>query len=213
MLVFNHESGKQCRGARSGFTLIELLVVIAIIAILAAILFPVYGRLKENANRTVCLSNMKQQGIALHLYAGDYDDYFPYPTRATAPAGYPSNWAVTLSGELMTMLFPYTKNNHIFYCPTTTAVYPTFSYEQGYPTWTGYYYFNNSSWSPNRHHTLNGDAKRILSMDYGGIGGAVEGHSAHGYAVANYIYADTHAKFVHHYWYVYNDTLLPKWNE
>src|SRR5476651_819462 len=63
--------------SRHGFTLIELLVVIAIIAILAAILFPVFARAREQARRTSCLSNMKQIGLALFMYAQDYDETLP----------------------------------------------------------------------------------------------------------------------------------------
>jgi prepilin-type N-terminal cleavage/methylation domain-containing protein len=63
---------------RSGFTLIELLVVIAIIAILAAILFPVFARARESARKTQCLSNMKQLGNSDYdAYTNDYDEYFP----------------------------------------------------------------------------------------------------------------------------------------
>src|SRR5207249_3020322 len=62
---------------RRAFTLIELLVVIAIIAILAAILFPVFAQAREKARQTVCLSNMKQVGIGLQMYAQDYDETLP----------------------------------------------------------------------------------------------------------------------------------------
>ena len=65
---------------REGFTLIELLVVIAIIAILAAILFPVFAQAREKARQTSCTSNLKQQGTAMMMYAQDYDE------------SYPSNW-------------------------------------------------------------------------------------------------------------------------
>ncbi|HLK57564.1 MAG TPA: DUF1559 domain-containing protein [Chthonomonadaceae bacterium] len=63
---------------RRGFTLIELLVVIAIIAILAAILFPVFAQAREKARQTTCTSNMKQDGLALLMYAQDYDEMFPW---------------------------------------------------------------------------------------------------------------------------------------
>ena len=63
--------------ARRGFTLIELLVVIAIIAILAAILFPVFAQAREKARQTACVSNMKQIGIGVTMYAQDYDEKMP----------------------------------------------------------------------------------------------------------------------------------------
>ena len=63
---------------RLGFTLIELLVVIAIIAILAAILFPVFARAREKARQTQCLSNYKQLALAVQMYIQDYDGVYPY---------------------------------------------------------------------------------------------------------------------------------------
>lgn len=72
------------RGPSQAFTLIELLVVIAIIAILAALLLPVLGRAKENGRRTACVSNLKQLGLALALYAADNQDVLPLPQQVAA---------------------------------------------------------------------------------------------------------------------------------
>ena len=71
---------------RRAFTLIELLVVIAIIAILAAILFPVFAQAKEAAKKTQCVSNQKQLGLAFLQYANDFDDLFPNPGGGTSIA-------------------------------------------------------------------------------------------------------------------------------
>ena len=99
--------------SRSGFTLIELLVVIAIIAILAAILFPVFAQARENARRISCLSNMKQVDTALLMYTQDYDETLPTLTddRSVSPSIRTDAWNV---------LQPYTKNKDIFYCPDRT---------------------------------------------------------------------------------------------
>src|SRR5690348_17137566 len=71
-----HESGRKSMRRRrpAGFTLIELLVVIAIIAILAAILFPVFAQARESARKTTCLSNLKQLGVGMAMYISDYDE-------------------------------------------------------------------------------------------------------------------------------------------
>ena len=90
-----------------GFTLIELLVVIAIIAILAAILFPVFARAREKARLTVCLSNLKQIGLACHMYAQDWDELFPVDDHACNP-----------HLRLVSQIMPYMKNYQILYCPS-----------------------------------------------------------------------------------------------
>ena len=104
-----------CR--KHGFTLIELLVVIAIIAILAAILFPVFARARSKAMQNTCLSNMKQLGLSANMYLVDYDNtVFPiyYAAPPSRPAGY-------LSWYWSTLLSPYVKNDQIFICPSDTA--------------------------------------------------------------------------------------------
>lgn len=87
---------------KSGFTLIELLVVIAIIAILAAILFPVFAQAREKARAISCLSNLKQSGTAFYMYVQDYDE-----TCLKMGAGV--DW--------WSLIYPYTKNLQVYYCP------------------------------------------------------------------------------------------------
>ena len=97
---------------RAGFTLIELLVVIAIIAILAAILFPVFARAREKARQASCLSNEKQLGIALMMYVQDYDESYPYSyyyVNGVGGSGGYFHWSYLMQ--------PYIKNWQLFVCP------------------------------------------------------------------------------------------------
>src|SRR5579871_3614581 len=100
---------------RFGFTLIELLVVIAIIAILAAILFPVFAQAREKARQTSCLSNLKQQGTATYMYVQDYDETFPLAlyigNTGTGPCGFASYHAIV----------PYQKNADVQKCPSDST--------------------------------------------------------------------------------------------
>jgi prepilin-type N-terminal cleavage/methylation domain-containing protein/prepilin-type processing-associated H-X9-DG protein len=105
------------RRHRPGFTLIELLVVIAIIAILAAILFPVFAQAREKARQASCLSNLKQIGSALQMYVHDYDEVYPpayYYGDPLASGSLDSTGIAQWSGFCQ----PYIKDNHIFVCPS-----------------------------------------------------------------------------------------------
>lgn len=100
---------------RHGFTLIELLVVIAIIAILAAILFPVFARAREKARQSACTSNLKQLALGCLMYAQDYDERMPYRYYRWDPAvAAGGNWCDHF-------VQPYIKNAQIVYCPSTNA--------------------------------------------------------------------------------------------
>ena len=107
---------------KSAFTLIELLVVIAIIAILAAILFPVFARARENARRSSCQSNTKQMGLAFLQYTQDYDELFP--TYATSNSyTYPNGSGTGTTMLWMHKIYPYLKSSQILNCPSSGAIY------------------------------------------------------------------------------------------
>jgi len=99
-------------GGANGFTLIELLVVIAIIAILAAILFPVFARARENARRASCQSNLKQIGLGIIQYTQDYDESFPR-SRWSGP---------TFDNQMpwQAVIQPYVKSVQLFKCPSNS---------------------------------------------------------------------------------------------
>jgi prepilin-type N-terminal cleavage/methylation domain-containing protein/prepilin-type processing-associated H-X9-DG protein len=115
---------------RPGFTLIELLVVIAIIAILAAILFPVFAQAREKARTASCLSNMRQIGMGLYMYVQDYDE--TYPRNDECLPGSNNPLVPSASGcndpfgnrlnhyKWWWWVYPYTKNINIFFCPSRT---------------------------------------------------------------------------------------------
>jgi prepilin-type N-terminal cleavage/methylation domain-containing protein len=110
--VTKNRFSEQQKIERHAFTLIELLVVIAIIGILAAILFPVFARARENARRTSCLSNLKQISLGYMMYIQDYDERFPANFAYPGGAPYLSYFAAVTS---------YVKNKQIWYCPSNTS--------------------------------------------------------------------------------------------
>ncbi|MFN4179731.1 MAG: type II secretion system protein [Armatimonadota bacterium] len=126
--------GQSLRSKNRGFTLIELLVVIAIIAILAAILFPVFSKVREKARLTSCVSNMKQQGLAVMQYVQDYDERYPVSLQEfdspndlshfswggilAVPGGGVCNQPLGQAPIVVDNLTPYIKNEQLFTCPT-----------------------------------------------------------------------------------------------
>jgi prepilin-type N-terminal cleavage/methylation domain-containing protein len=134
---------------RSAFTLIELLVVIAIIAILAAILFPVFAQAKASAKSAATLSNIRQLGTAIHMYAGDYDDGTPmYEYRREDPTFPHPEGRPVFFGEI---LHPYVRNNQIFFDAATGAMAPQ-QMRNEYATEDEYW----DSWLTRHNLSLNG---------------------------------------------------------
>jgi prepilin-type N-terminal cleavage/methylation domain-containing protein/prepilin-type processing-associated H-X9-DG protein len=102
-------------GARRAFTLIELLTVIAIIAILAAVLFPVFAQVREKGRQTSCLSNLKQLGAAMQMYSQDYDE------RLSPVVGREPSHRTWYQMSWMNLIQPYVKNQGLFVCLSSGA--------------------------------------------------------------------------------------------
>lgn len=149
-----------------GFTLIELLVVIAIIAILAAILFPVFAKAREKARQTSCLTNIKQLGMGVLMYTQDYDELWPggggtmaeddeagYAATAGAPIGKKVPWS-----GWRTMVAPYVANWQVGYCPSRAGLRQYMPALGGHGGTSSYFYGStyamnctlNGRWGMNR---------------------------------------------------------------
>ncbi|BCM91274.1 hypothetical protein IAD21_03140 [Abditibacteriota bacterium] len=123
---------------RSAFTLIELLVVIAIIAILAAILFPVFARARENARRSSCQSNLKQIGLGIMQYTQDYDEKMPRAWYNSTGGGFPGDY------KWMDVVYPYIKSEQLFVCPSASG--DEYKYVQRTAGRYGSYVMNSVYW-------------------------------------------------------------------
>ncbi len=119
LLTLRRKSSTGAHHANRGFTLIELLVVIAIIAILAAILFPVFARAREAARKASCQSNLKQIGLAIRMYTQDYDETMPFLVNGSSWNWHQTDWInQTYWGYFYQ---PYAKNEKIWACPSAQA--------------------------------------------------------------------------------------------
>lgn len=155
---------------RVGFTLIELLVVIAIIAILAAILFPVFVRARESAVLASCIANMRQVGAAIHRYQSDYDDCFPWAPWFSGPIHTPQYLLPYPVGQGVggqtgqspdpgqpkaqeRPLYTYTKNFNMWRCPSEPKINPSMNVDPSLRKtdfeWWGTSYPMNAAWMVN----------------------------------------------------------------
>jgi prepilin-type N-terminal cleavage/methylation domain-containing protein/prepilin-type processing-associated H-X9-DG protein len=171
---------------RKGFTLIELLVVIAIIAILAAILFPVFARARENARRASCQSNLKQIALGFKQYIQDYDELYPVATAGTinGSAATPS-WPFQLNS--------YLKSQQIFQCPSDSTAadntYMSYGYNQRLSS------NNESQMNNSAVIVLNYEAIGAVSAPTGSAVSAVSGSTRH-LDGGNYSFVDGHVKWL-----------------
>jgi len=182
--------------SRRGFTLIELLVVIAIIAILAAILFPVFARAREKARASSCLSNVKQLMLGVMMYAQDYDE-------TLIPGAYPIE---TPTLRWYSILEPYLKNAQMLQCPNLPGGYVDYGWN-----WSefGYYYGSHGTGWCTKLAEIGLPAETILLGDNG-----LQASSTHAYLYrrstanmctrhngsGNFGLCDGHAK-----WYAFNE--------
>jgi prepilin-type N-terminal cleavage/methylation domain-containing protein len=184
---------------RRGFTLIELLVVITIIAILAAILFPVFARAREKAKQTTCINNLKQIGVALTTYTSDWDEKFPAwsppTTSKVRPFMSAEDYTSTIEGggaidirqprfekaTISLQLDPYIKTRAVWACPADFGRYPRGDY------WGE----NPNTLKPFKNWTLVGQVGKPCGVSYGFRGTNLMGYlitkpDPGGFAIAGY---------------------------
>jgi len=171
-----------------GFTLIELLVVIAIIGILAGILLPVLSRARESARKTLCMSNIKQIGMGLIMYANENSESFPL-SSASNPA----------MASLNLLYDTYISDNKVFNCPSDTTVSAASNAGMSVATSAATEYFTStqSSYGYDRFHTQAVDADVAIAADRPpGTPSATASSDNHSARGQNVVYIDGHVEFV-----------------
>ncbi|WP_105483445.1 DUF1559 domain-containing protein [Abditibacterium utsteinense] len=159
-------SGTRTRSA--GFTLIELLVVIAIIAILAAILFPVFGRARENARRSSCQSNLKQIGLGIMQYAQDYDEKYGMSEYGGGNSGIPQVQWYQAVQPYMKSGTQYGKGG-VFQCPSYTSTSNDYAQSYGVHSalWPSYYDENNPAAVTHSMALIDSPADKVIVTEKG----------------------------------------------
>lgn len=189
---------------RSGFTLIELLVVIAIIAILAAILFPVFARAREAARKSSCQNNLKECGVGIQLYWNDYDSTLPssaiagnFTTFATKRGWTPlGNRPAT--GAWPELLYDHMKNKDILFCPSDSAEHDSNTNPQNITVSYYYKYAADLAWN-NLQKRKEGDfaynSDQIIFYERAGWHFGATNGIKNGVQI-NVVYMDSHVKTV-----------------
>lgn len=188
---------------KKGFTLIELLVVIAIIAILAAILFPVFGKARENARKATCQSNLKQISMSLLMYAQDYDECFPYAYAPWSFTWYRTMASLLQGGSISQWNIP------IYQCPSDAQYQKTDAGGQPGTACVSYAISNFGASKPATLVLITAPAEAFLVGDMGHqASGAIQGSAfapwGSGYANfgyrhsegANVAFCDGHVKWM-----------------
>jgi prepilin-type N-terminal cleavage/methylation domain-containing protein/prepilin-type processing-associated H-X9-DG protein len=179
---------------QAGFTLIELLVVISIIAVLAAILFPVFARAREKGRQAACTSNLKQLGIALQMYSDDCDGYYPRGQF----------WPFTGVHLWSDVIAPYVKNTAVFKCPSQGSDAYGYGYNIAYwgagDAYDGMHGINDT-W-PVHESLVPSPAETIWVVDFGTYWGcgkdySIEEPTKRHNDGANTLFVDGHAKWLH----------------
>ncbi len=187
---------------RRAFTLIELLVVIAIIAILAAILFPVFAKAREKARTSSCQSNLKQIGVAMMQYVQDYDERFPTSNFGQLGIQFPGSSGYC--GALTHGIQPYIKSQQVLHCPSdsnTTAVtsygYNEYIYAVGF-TWGSLAALSNAPAGVASVSVVAESSFQGIYNDWDGTNGLdrLRGQTSKAHNGCNVCFADGHVKLI-----------------